>query len=220
MLEREEQLASVTALARSACAGSGCAVVVKGSAGIGKTRFLAEVEAQARHLGMLVLSARGCEPEREFAFGVVRQLLEDLVHSAAAEERRELLDGAARTAAPLLGASSEGASRHGARAAQEGFAVVHGLYWLCANLAARTPVVLLVDDAHWADEPSVRWLHFLCGRIEELSVLAVVATRTDEPGMEGPPAFRDPDRPTASTRSTAGAERRGCDHTRAGPPRA
>jgi hypothetical protein len=41
------------------------------------------------------------------------------------------------------------------------FAVVHGLYWLAANLAAQRPLLIAVDDAHWADEPSLRWLAYL-----------------------------------------------------------
>ena len=40
----------------------------------------------------------------------------------------------------------------------------HGLYWLTANLAARAPVLILVDDVHWADAPSLRFLVFLVAR--------------------------------------------------------
>ena len=36
--------------------------------------------------------------------------------------------------------------------------MLHGLYWLVVNLAAGRPVLLAVDDAHWADEASLRWL--------------------------------------------------------------
>ncbi len=36
--------------------------------------------------------------------------------------------------------------------------MLHGLYWLAANFASRTPTLLVVDDLHWADEPSLRWL--------------------------------------------------------------
>jgi len=42
---------------------------------------------------------------------------------------------------------------------------MHGLYWLIANLAARRPLVIAVDDAHWADAPSLRWLAHLAARI-------------------------------------------------------
>src|SRR5918998_1646545 len=62
------------------------------------------------------------------------------------------------------------------------FAVLHGLYWLCANLAARRPLVLAVDDAHWGDAPSLRFLVFLLTRLEELPVALVVATRPEYHG--------------------------------------
>lgn len=181
ILERKEELAGLTALAQEAIAGSGSLVIVEGPAGIGKTRLLAAAQTKARELGMSILSARGSEVEREFGFGIVRQLFEDRVRSVSAGQRRVMLAGAARAASTLLAGQPTDTA-----AAQDKFAVIHGLYWLCSNLAALRPVMLLVDDAHLADEPSLRWLHFLGGRIEELPVLAVVAARTDEPRIEAP----------------------------------
>ena len=64
------------------------------------------------------------------------------------------------------------------------FAILHGLYWLCANLAAAGPLCLVVDDAHWADAPSLRYLAFLLTRLEELDVALVVATRPREAGTD------------------------------------
>ena len=52
-------------------------------------------------------------------------------------------------------------------------AIVHGLYRLTANLAARRPLALFVDDAHWADGASLRFLAYLCGRLHDLPVLLV-----------------------------------------------
>ena len=68
------------------------------------------------------------------------------------------------------------------RAAAEGrlFARFHGLHWLCARLAERRPLALLVDDAHWADEQSLRFLDYLEARIEEIPACVVVAVRTGE----------------------------------------
>ena len=52
--------------------------------------------------------------------------------------------------------------------------MLHGLYWLAANFASRTPTLLVVDDLHWADEPSLRWLHYLARRLEGLPLLLLV----------------------------------------------
>jgi hypothetical protein len=64
---------------------------------------------------------------------------------------------------------------------RESFAVVHGLYWLTANIAAGGPVLIVVDDAHWVDGPSLRFLVYLARRLEELPILQVLATRPHEP---------------------------------------
>src|SRR4051794_18765950 len=76
MLERGAGLAGVEALLGAARSGDGRLVVVEGSAGIGKTRLLAEARALAAAAEFEVLAARGGELEGEFAFGIVRQLFE------------------------------------------------------------------------------------------------------------------------------------------------
>src|SRR2546430_12177219 len=62
--------------------------------------------------------------------------------------------------------------------------ILHGLYWLCANLAAQCPLCLVVDDVHWADAASLRYLVFLLTRLEELDAALVVATRPREEGAD------------------------------------
>jgi DNA-binding CsgD family transcriptional regulator len=138
LLERERELAQLEAALASAAAGAGALAVVEGSAGIGKTQLLAVTRRAARERGMRDLSARGAELERDFPYGVVRQLLEP----AVASERDELLRGAAALAAPLFGAVA--APPAGSDAS---FAVLHGLHWLVAGLGARASLVLTVDAA-------------------------------------------------------------------------
>src|SRR5580765_7347039 len=87
LLEREAELAALEAMLGAARAGDGRLVVVEGSAGIGKTRLLAEARALAQAGELDVLSARGGELEGEFAFGVVRQLFEAPLAAARAELR-------------------------------------------------------------------------------------------------------------------------------------
>ena len=64
------------------------------------------------------------------------------------------------------------------------FAILHGLYWLCANLARVGPLCLVVDDAHWADAPSLRYLAFLLTRLKESDIALLVATRPLEAGTD------------------------------------
>ena len=68
--------------------------------------------------------------------------------------------------------------------ADASFATLHGLYWLVAALAESEPLLLVVDDAHWADAPSLRFVDFLARRAPELAVAVVVGLRPREPGAE------------------------------------
>src|SRR4051794_15657253 len=173
MLEREAEIAALEAMLGAAQAGDGRLVVVEGSAGIGKTRLLAEARALAAAAEFEVLSARGGELEGEFAFGIVRQLFEVPLAGADPELRAELLGGAAGLSSSLF-ASAPTPSGEGA---ESSFAMLHGLYWLAANFASCKPMLVVVDDLHWADEPSLRWLVYLARRLEGLPLLLLIGTR-------------------------------------------
>ena len=179
LLEREVHVAALRALADAARGGGGRFVVIEGSAGIGKTRLLAEGRAIANSAGMRVLAARGGELEGEFAYGVVRQLFEPLLASAPPDFRAELLSGPAALTASLLGASQPAGSQDAA-AAEGSFAIVHGLYWLAANVALHQPTLLAIDDLHWTDTPSLRWLLHLTRRLEGVPLLVVAGSRPPE----------------------------------------
>ncbi len=124
-------------------------------------------------MGMRVLGGRGSELEQGFAFGVIRQALERPLAELADDERAVVTGGQAAHAGPLFDPT---------RSATSTDALLHGLYWLLANLAERRPIVLAVDDAHWADEPSIAALAFLTRRVEQLPVALVVCTRPADVG--------------------------------------
>jgi DNA-binding NarL/FixJ family response regulator len=170
---REAELAVVAA-------GAGSLVFVEGHAGIGKTSLLGAARARAGADGVRVLWGCGQELERGFGFGVVRQLFERVVSAASRDERGRLLAGPAALASVAVGV--ERAAGRGGPAPDSPFPVVHALYWLTANLAERERLELFVDDAHWADGLSLRFLDYLAARLEGLSVAVVVAARPAEPG--------------------------------------
>jgi DNA-binding CsgD family transcriptional regulator/tetratricopeptide (TPR) repeat protein len=179
LLERDSELGAVSSLIGEMPAG-GRLLAVEGPPGIGKTALLAEAKALAQVSGSQVLGARGSELERSFSYGVVRQLFEPFLASLREEERAELLSGAAGLAAPLF----DPAHVPVADEADSSLATLHGLYWLTANLAERRPLLLAVDDLHWCDLPSLRWLAYLLPRMDELAVLVVAGLRLEEPGDE------------------------------------
>src|SRR4051794_41153272 len=87
LLERERELSTLVELIEAARAGSGSVALVIGPAGIGRSRLLDAAATRAAEAGCTVLRARGSELEREFPFGVVRQLFEPVLRDPAARER-------------------------------------------------------------------------------------------------------------------------------------
>jgi DNA-binding CsgD family transcriptional regulator len=185
LLERSAELARIEAALGEARLGRGTFVVIEGPAGIGKTALLGAARAAAVEAEMCVLRSRGTELESEFAFGVVRQLVEPALAETSPAERAELLQAAAGVAATLLGLPGAPAPEASLSSTVDpSFAILHGLYWMCANLAGVKPLCMVIDDAHWADAPSLRFLAFLLTRLEELPIALIVATRPREAGTD------------------------------------
>lgn len=180
ILEREHELARVEQAVRRTADGEGSVLVLRGPAGIGKTELLRAARRACEAHGVTVLAGTGALLDRGFAFGVVHQLLDPVLAAADPERRARLTSGAAALSEVVLGSQADVAPG----GSDPSHAVLHGLYWLTANLAEERPLALLVDDAHWADRPSLRFLEFLARRLEGIGLLVVVARRDHEPGAE------------------------------------
>ena len=169
LVERDLHLAELRGSLRAALDGRPGVVLVEGPAGIGKSRLLGEVSELAAGERVLTLTARGSQREKDYGFGVVRQLFERVV--SGSEE--SLLAGTAVAAGAVFG---------GMRGQQpQSFAVLNGLCELTRKLVqARGPLVLAVDDVQWCDSGSLRFLAYLAGRLEGLPVLIALTLRTGE----------------------------------------
>jgi DNA-binding CsgD family transcriptional regulator len=174
LFERDGEIGEVDRRLRAAAQGRGGLLVVTGPAGIGRTRLAQVVAASAREHGFLVREAQGHRFEEDVPYGVLRQLLD-----APAVE----LDGVAMDEVSVGGAPVAVSGFTGDEACSgwtgEG-AAFHDLYRSAVALAGLRPLVLIVDDAHWADTQSLRWLHYLARRSARLRVLTVVFGRCDE----------------------------------------
>jgi DNA-binding NarL/FixJ family response regulator len=183
LLERGSELDRLGSALQRATRGAGGVLVVEGGLGTGKTSLLRAAVGHAGDAGCEVLQGRGAELERDFGFGVMRQLFERALHSAEPERRERLLSGAAELAAPVLGL---GSGNPGA----DPFSRLHGIYWLVAGLAEQQPLALVVDDAHWADPDSLRTLSYVANRLDDLPVLLLLGVRRlpgEAPLTELPP---------------------------------
>ena len=174
LLDRDVELAEISRRLAEARSGSGRVIVVEGPAGIGKSTLLTAAGRTAGMDGVTVLRAR-CSPlEQHAAWGMARQLFEPL---RAGPGWEELTVGAAGLAERALTTGAE----EPVLAGDAMHAAARGLVWLASNLGERGPAALVIDDVHWADAPSLRWLALLARSLGELRVGVVCAVRSGEP---------------------------------------
>ena len=168
--EREHELEVILDALHAAGRGRGGAVLLEGAAGIGKTSVLERICEAARERSFAAAVARGSELEESYAWGVVRQLFEPRLRGMSSGTRSRTLAGAAALAGPVVlpDASAD---------PEASFGVLHGLYWLVAALAEQRPQLLVVDDLHWSDGASARFLEFVANRLDTLPVLLLAAQR-------------------------------------------
>lgn len=163
-LERGE-IERVLAVAR---AGSSATLALVGESGIGKSALLAD--ALDRASGMRVLRARGIESEAEVPFASLLELLRPALGmlQQLSEPQAVALEGAL-------------ALRPGV--AHERFAVGAATLSLLAAYAEPSPVVVLIDDAHWLDGASAQALLFAFRRLMADPVAVLIAVREGEPSL-------------------------------------
>src|SRR5262245_30176556 len=178
LLEREPELTLIEDLLDDGHRGQGALLLVEGPAGIGKSSLLRAAGERAKADGLTVLAATGRDAVRDFAFGACLQLFERVVAEPGRGE--DLLVGAADLARPLLEGGTVDAADGSTGGPDRAFGLLHGLYWLTANLAEDEPVMIAIDDAQWLDDPSLRFLRYLAVRIEEPPVTLLVSWRTGE----------------------------------------
>ncbi len=175
LLERETELELIGGWLSGARDGRGRVALVLAGAGLGKTVLLERAAMLGAECGLRVLSGRGSELERDMPFGIVRQLFDASVREIDPADRRAVLSGAAAHTRALLGLTTEPA------VGGDPLGVIHGLYWLAANLSEISPLLLVIDDLQWSDSQTVRWLGYLAARVADLPMLVLVAARAGEP---------------------------------------
>jgi DNA-binding CsgD family transcriptional regulator len=175
LFERENEFERFDAVLAEARAKRGGTLLIEGPPGIGKTALLDATRSMADTADMRVLATSAAELESDLGFSVVQGLFEPALTALTAAERASVFDGAAHLAKGPLGLDQDGSSQP-----VELGSAVHGLYWLCANLADLGPMLVSVDDVHWADEPSLLFLTYLARRAAELPLAICATTRPAE----------------------------------------
>ncbi|WP_045739959.1 ATP-binding protein [Actinoplanes rectilineatus] len=178
LLGRADELRRVTGLLAD-LPERGAALILRGDAGIGKSALLSRATEVAGKSGVRVLSTTGVEAESHLDFAGLHQLLSpvlDLVEELAGPLRTAILTafGLAAAAPPDL------------------FLIALASLGLLAEAAARQPVLVVVDDAHWLDPASAAALTFLARRVaaEPIAVLLAARDAGDVPVAPDVPELR------------------------------
>jgi DNA-binding CsgD family transcriptional regulator len=165
---RESDLAAIDDLLADVRLRRSRVLLVRGEAGIGKTALLEY--AQGRSDGLHQLRATGTPSEAELPFATLHQLLWPIF--AGLERLPHPQAEALRSAFGLADPPAGGPDR---------FLVAAAALTLLADAAESEPVLCLIDDLHWADEPSVAALRFVARRIHSEGIALLAATRSPGP---------------------------------------
>jgi DNA-binding CsgD family transcriptional regulator len=184
LVGRIEELQTLEAARRRAADADPAVVLVGGEAGVGKTRLTAELTARCAKDGTRVL-AGGCVPVGDGAlpYAPIVEMLRALLADLGADAVRELVGPSWPELArllPALGAPDRsGLSNQAAHAR-----LFELLLGLIGRLGEQVPLVLVVEDLHWADRSTRDLLAFLVRNLRRERVLLVVTYRNDEPEQQ------------------------------------
>ncbi|MGW0763705.1 ATP-binding protein [Streptomyces sp. NPDC002814] len=149
---REDELARLSSVLERARSGEARAVLVAGDAGVGKTRVLDEISGRAADAGMTVLTGH-CVDLGDV--GLPYLPFSEVLGVLAADERFAGVVAAHPAVERLLGGGSDDGGR---------VRLFEGVAGLLADLADVAPLLLVLEDLHWADQSSRDLLRFLLSR--------------------------------------------------------
>lgn len=167
LVGREAELAQLAALIGGA-AERGGVVVLHGDAGVGKSSLLAEARRMATACGRRILNTIGVESEQHLPYAGIHQMVFPIRSGIAAlpAPQRDALHA-------VTGASDQ--------EVPDLYLVALAVLNLVAELAAETPLLLVAEDAHWLDQPSVDVLTFVARRLDSEPIVLVAAARDGVP---------------------------------------
>jgi len=176
---RQAELTRLLAAAREATHGRGQLIVLRGEAGIGKTRLLQELQSLVGSLGLTSLLGACFDVTRALAFSPWVEAL----RAAGVTEDRALADQLATTwraeiarLIPELGLLGVQPSEQ----SQDHLRLFEAVAQLFDHLARRQPLLVMLEDIHWADDMSVRLLFHLARRLRRAPVFLAATVRVDQ----------------------------------------
>jgi ATP/maltotriose-dependent transcriptional regulator MalT len=205
LIGRADELASLEHVLEELELGGSVAIELVGDPGIGKTRFLSELSARAEDRGHLVLVGSASELERALPFSVFVDALDEYVESLDRNRFSTLPADVQAELAHVLPSLCTLAGGRAVALQHERYRSHRAMRALLAHLAQTKPVVLALDDFHWADSASVELLGALLRRPPAAAVLIAVALRPRQTPEHLAAALERADRAAALTRLELGA---------------
>jgi DNA-binding CsgD family transcriptional regulator len=186
LIGRRSELAGLQDAAGRAAEGASQLVLVAGEAGVGKSRLVSELATWARQRGHRVLVGGCVSLSGDVApFAPIVEALRPLRRELPPADLAAVLGPRARDLAGLLPeiaqtpvvATATGMSPDSSEGRQ-----LELLLGVLGRLAARSPLVVVVEDIHWADRSTLDALAFLARNLRDEPILLIATFRTDEPG--------------------------------------
>src|SRR5215210_2057687 len=177
LVGRQEELRRFDDALDELASGAAGAVEVVGAAGIGKSRLLAEVAARADARGHIVLRGAAADLERDIAFWVFLDALDEYVEGVEPRRLGNLSEEIRAELAQVFPSLAHLGRGDAVRLQSERYRVNRAVRELLERLAATKPLVLVLDDVHWADPASVDLVGSLLRRPPSAAVLLVLAAR-------------------------------------------
>jgi ATP/maltotriose-dependent transcriptional regulator MalT len=196
---RAEELARLQDVVDELEQGFSGAVALLGEPGIGKTRLLRELTDGAEERGYLVLFGSASEPERDLPFSAFVHALDEYLGSLNGGQLSSLDRGVQAELAHVFPSLSFLAKRRAVALQHERYRSHRAVRALLELLAGSTPLVLVLDDFHWADSASVELLGALLRRPPDASVLIALALRSRQVPERLMFAFVEQHRPAGLT---------------------
>jgi DNA-binding SARP family transcriptional activator len=177
LVGREAALAALLGGWRRATGGAGVALVMRAAAGLGKTRMLAELDQRLADLGGTVVALRARSADRDVPYALAAALAAALAECPGAAGVSSATGAALVDLAPSLSNTFPRASRAPVPEVDALRVRTLALVELLQAVTEEAPLALLVDDLHWADEPSRQLLASLCEHTAGAPLLLVLAMR-------------------------------------------
>lgn len=184
LVGRAAYFEAIQRLLGRARAGHGGTLLLAGEAGIGKSRLVREMAAQAAEHGMQIVQGNCFEPDRTLPYGPLLDALRSVLRNHTAAE----LAGELGTHAPALArlvpeldaALPQATPRSRLDTEQEKRHLFEALAQCFLRLAAQRPLLLVAEDIHWSDDSSLEFFLYLARRIEERPLVLALTYRSDE----------------------------------------